>query len=102
MPLNRIFLLYLIVATSAVPAIAQTLPSGGVAGGTTQTASVTDFSGTWRHPGFPWYEPPASGPGPITNLSRWPESVQSLSAAEAGTPALPPTTTGVSDYDQLV
>ena len=27
----------------------------------------------WFHPAFPWYEPPASGPGPIRNLSRWAE-----------------------------
>jgi hypothetical protein len=102
MSLQRNFLFYVIVATSAaVPAIAQTSPSGGVAGGITQIASVPDFSGTWQHPVFPWFEPPASGPGPITNLSRWPESAQ-IPDTGAGTAALPPTTTGVSDYDQLV
>ena len=91
MPLPRKFLFYLIVTASAtVPAIAQT-PS----------ASIPNFEGTWTHPVFPWFEPPASGPGPITNLSRWPESAQ-IPDAEAGTAALPPTTTGVSDYDQLV
>jgi hypothetical protein len=95
-------ILLCIAVMAMMPAVAQTLASGGDASATTQTASVPDFSGTWRHPGFPWYEPPASGPGPITNLSRWPESVQTLSSAEAGTPALPPAATGVSDYDQLV
>ena len=46
-------------------------------------ASVPDFSGIWRHGNLPWFIPPASGPGPVTNLSR-----------EKGT--------GVSDYSSLV
>ena len=33
-------------------------------------AHVPDFSGIWAHPYFPGFEPPASGPGPITNRSR--------------------------------
>ena len=45
--------------------------------------SVPDFSGVWRHGNLPWFIPPASGPGPVTNLSR-----------EKGT--------GVSDYGSLV
>jgi hypothetical protein len=94
MPLQRNYLFYAIVAASAaVPAIAQTSPSGGVAGSTTQAASVPDFSGTWQHPVFPWFEPPASGPGPITNLSRWPQQPIDGQA---------PSKEGVSDYDQLV
>ena len=91
----------IVTASAAVPAIAQTLPSGGVSRSTTETASIPDFTGTWTHPVFPWFEPPASGPGPITNLSRWPEAAQ-IPNPEAGTAALPPTTTGISDYDQLV
>src|SRR5262245_58364921 len=63
---------------------------------------VPDFTGTWTHPVFPWFEPPASGPGPITNLSRWPESAQIPNDPGAGTAALPPSKTGISDYDQLV
>jgi hypothetical protein len=46
-------------------------------------ASIPDFSGVWRHGNLPWFIPPASGPGPVTNLSR-----------EKGT--------GVSDYGSLV
>src|SRR5215469_4119605 len=46
-------------------------------------ASIPDFSGIWRHGNLPWFIPPASGPGPVTNLSR-----------EKGT--------GVSDYGSLV
>src|SRR5882672_7123467 len=94
MPLQRKFLFYVIVAASAVvPAIAQTPASVGVAAGTTEIASVPDFTGTWQHPVFPWFEPPASGPGPITNLSRWPQRAIEGQA---------PSREGVSDYDQLV
>jgi len=46
-------------------------------------APAPDFSGVWRHGNLPWFIPPASGPGPVTNLSR-----------EKGT--------GVSDYSSLV
>ena len=94
MPLQRKFLFYVIVAASAaVPAAIAQTASGGVAGGTTETASVPDFTGTWQHPVFPWFEPPASGPGPITNLSRWPQRAVEGQA---------PSKEGVSDYDQLV
>jgi hypothetical protein len=34
------------------------------------TASIPDFSGIWRHPSLPGFEPPASGPRPVTNRSR--------------------------------
>ncbi|HEY6258708.1 MAG TPA: hypothetical protein VIY51_23240 [Xanthobacteraceae bacterium] len=46
-------------------------------------AAIPDFSGIWRHGNLPWFIPPASGPGPVRNLSR-----------EKGT--------GVSDYGSLV
>jgi hypothetical protein len=46
-------------------------------------ASVPDFSGIWRHGSLPWFVPPASGPGPVTNKSRRKDN-------------------GVSNYDQLV
>jgi hypothetical protein len=64
--------------------------------------SVPDFASVasvWTHPAFPWFEPPASGPGPITNLSRWPEQ---RPAGATGSAAMPPSTVGISDYDQLV
>jgi len=35
----------------------------------------------WSHPSLPWFEPPATGPRPVTNLSR---------------------KNGVSNYDRLV
>ena len=100
MPLQRNFLFYVIVAASAaLPAFSQTSANGGSP--TESAAPVPDFSGTLTHPVFPWFEPPASGPGPITNLSRWPESAQ-IPNGEAGSAALPATTTGISNYDQLV
>jgi hypothetical protein len=34
------------------------------------TAAVPDFSGIWAHFTFPDVEPPATGPGPIRNLSQ--------------------------------
>src|SRR6516164_6939399 len=46
-------------------------------------ASVPDFSGIWRHGSLPWFVPPASGPGPVTNRSRRQDN-------------------GVSNYGQLV
>ena len=35
-----------------------------------QGAAPPDFSGLWSHPYLPGFEPPASGPGPVTNRSR--------------------------------
>src|SRR5262249_38798576 len=64
-----------------------------------KTTSVPDFARAWTHPAFPWYEPPASGPGPVTNLSRW--AVQ-RPATDGGSAAEPPSAVGVSNYDQLV
>src|SRR5207253_9986094 len=46
-------------------------------------SALPDFSGVWRHGNLPWFIPPASGPGPVTNLSR-----------ERGS--------GVSNYSELV
>ena len=86
---RRTLLLFAAVLAAASPAPAQTPSAAPV------------FAGVWTHPVFPWFEPPASGPGPITNLSRWPESAQQPNPAQ-GSAALPPTTVGVSDYDQLV
>jgi len=54
------------------------------------TASIPDFFGVWNHPSFPWYEPPASGPGPVTNRSRWPSIVNQRPPAGGGSPGLPP------------
>jgi hypothetical protein len=34
------------------------------------TGTIPDFSGIWSHPYFPGFEPPAAGPGPVTNRKR--------------------------------
>jgi hypothetical protein len=102
MSMRRDFLLFAILATAAAtPALAQTAtpvvdPVGSATHG---AASVPDFSRVWNHPAFPWFEPPASGPGPITNLSRWAEQ---RPGGAAGSAALPASKVGVSNYDQLV
>jgi hypothetical protein len=71
------------------PALGQTVTSaGGTASGETDGAtSIPDFTNVWIDPGFPWFEPPASGPGPVTNKSRWP---QEPGDPATGTVALPP------------
>jgi hypothetical protein len=49
-------------------ALSQTAPPA--AGHAPAVASVPDFSGVWRHSSLPWFAPPASGAGPVTNLAR--------------------------------
>ena len=83
---RRSLLCIAVVAATAIPAAGQ-------------TPSIPNLYGVWDHPSFPWFEPPASGPGPITNLSRWPEQRPS---GATGSAALPPSAVGISDYDQLV
>jgi hypothetical protein len=87
---QRNFLLFIALAAAvATPALGQTVTSGvGPASGETNGAtSIPNFTRVWIHPGFPWFEPPASGPGPVTNKSRWP---QQPGDAASGTLALPP------------
>jgi len=76
-------LLVMLAAAVAAPALGQTAaPGPGPSGNGSQGAvSIPDFSGVWRHPSLPGFEPPASGPGPVTNRSR---------------------RDGVSNYNQLV
>jgi hypothetical protein len=38
--------------------------------GQAENAKAPDFSGVWAHMTWPDFEPPSSGPGPITNRSR--------------------------------
>jgi hypothetical protein len=98
------FLLFIALSAAvATPALGQTVTSGvGQPGGVTNSAtSIPDFSRVWYHPAFPWFEPPTSGPGPVTNKSRWPQQPGDASGTVA-LPPLPPGVEGVSDYDQLV
>jgi hypothetical protein len=96
----RDFLLFAAVMAVVVTAMMEaSRPVAAAEGESRGAASIPDFSHVWTHPAFPWYEPPASGPGPITNLSRWAEQ---RPGGSAGSAALPPSKVGISDYDQLV
>ena len=82
MNLQKHLLLLAIMAVAAGPAAGQVTPAAAPVKATAQSA-IPDFSGMWRHGNLPWFIPPASGPGPVTNLSR-----------EQGS--------GVSNYSELV
>jgi hypothetical protein len=88
MCMQRVFLsVVAVVLAVAAPAVAQRLSAAGAtASETHSTGSVPNFSRVWTHPAFPWFEPPSSGPGPVTNKSRWPQRPIGAS----GTLALPP------------
>jgi len=55
----KIALIVTVGAALAPPVLGQTAP-----------ASVPDFSGVWRHPSLPGFEPLAKGPRPVTNTKR--------------------------------
>jgi hypothetical protein len=99
---RRNFLL-LIALVVAAPAWGQTVAAGDgpAAAPASSAASIPNLTGVWMHPAFPWFEPPASGPGPVTNRSRWPQRPMDASGTVAQ-PPLPPGVPGISDYDQLV
>jgi hypothetical protein len=67
-------LLVTLLVTSAAAAGAagqQAPPAAARAHPLKQSAAVIpDFSGVWAHPYLTGFEPPASGPGPVTNRAR--------------------------------
>ncbi len=65
-----------IIVTSAAAALFSSPALSQQPGG---TASIPDFSGTWAHSSIPGFEPPASGPGPVTNRSRRRQSIAGVS-----------------------
>jgi hypothetical protein len=69
---REFLLLVTLAAAAATPALGQTTTPAPSPGATARQSatSIPDFSGVWRHPSLPGFEPPASGPGPVTNLSR--------------------------------
>src|SRR4051812_48500704 len=73
MNMRRGFLCLLaLLPAVAVPALGQVVaqvvaPAAGPDG---NAASHPDFSGIWAHLTWPDFEPPISGPGPVTNTSR--------------------------------
>src|SRR6266446_10621213 len=77
---RRGFLLLAALATAVAPAVGQTVvPAVGTASSGKQgMAAIPDFSGIWWHPSLPGFEPPASGPGPVTNRSRLPNGVNNF------------------------
>jgi hypothetical protein len=70
-----------LAAAATMPAFGQTVVPVVGAAGAQGAASIPDLSGIWWHPSLPGFEPPSSGPGPVTNRSR---------------------RNGISNYDQLV
>jgi hypothetical protein len=56
-------------ARACLAAIAATAALG-LASAPSRAAGLSDFSGIWAHLSWPDFEPPPSGPGPVTNLSR--------------------------------
>jgi len=69
---RQLVLFAILAAMAATPALGQTVaPAAGPAtNGKHGAASVPDFSGVWAHPSWPSFEPPLSGPGPVSNRSR--------------------------------
>jgi hypothetical protein len=57
-----------LLAQAVVPAWGQGVEPRPVSAA--QSRAIPDFSGVWRHASLPGFEPPASGPGPVTNRSR--------------------------------
>jgi hypothetical protein len=57
---RRLALLVIVAAASPAPA---------------QPAQTPDLSGVWTHPFWPGFDPPLSGPGPVTNRSRTADGV---------------------------
>lgn len=76
---NLLLWMTLLAASAAASAAGQqALPAAGQANAVAHgAASVPDFSGIWRHGSLPWFVPPASGPGPVTNRSRRKDNGQS-------------------------
>jgi hypothetical protein len=75
MNVQRTLLLLVTLAAAASPAWGQ--QEGSANAGPQSVASIPDFSGIWRHGSLPWFVPPASGPGPVTNRSRRKDNGQS-------------------------
>jgi hypothetical protein len=69
-----------LLAAAAVPALGQTTggPAEPANGGMQGVASIPDFSGLWARVSFPGFEPPLTGPGPVTNKLRSPKGSSSI------------------------
>ena len=69
---RHVILMMALVAAAATSALAQTVAplAGRTSSGTASTVSIPDFAGIWAHLALPGFDPPLSGPGPVTNRSR--------------------------------
>jgi hypothetical protein len=67
MQARPIWLLLLVAAAAALGAAAP------------RAQGIPDFAGVWAHPFLTGFEPPASGPGPVTNRARRPNGVGNFS-----------------------
>ncbi|HEY6254581.1 MAG TPA: hypothetical protein VIY51_02200 [Xanthobacteraceae bacterium] len=63
-------LLVALAAAAATAALGQTAAPTAVPAAGAGARSIPDFSGVWAHPYLTGFEPPASGPGPVTNRMR--------------------------------
>jgi hypothetical protein len=73
---QRNFLSLAILAAAALPAFGQEVaPTGPANSPASSAAAIPDFSGTWGRFSFPGMAPPQSGPGPVANMSRRPQSI---------------------------
>lgn len=73
MPVRRrlpLLTIFAIAGAALVWSSFQASAAEPAASGSRQAASIPDFSGVWRHPSLPGFEPLASGPIPVLNLSR--------------------------------
>ena len=72
MSARHLLLSIALAALAATAALGQTLAPAAAPAGTVRqsAAAIPDFSGIWAHPYLTGFEPPASGPGPVTNRSR--------------------------------
>ncbi len=100
--MNRELLAAVTVMAIATPIHAQTPQIAATDSAINGASTIPNFSGIWNHPAFPWYEPPATGPGPVTNKARWPRLFGSLPSGTLALPPLKQGEDGISDYDQLV
>ncbi len=72
---RKLPLVVTLAAVAATFALGQAAPIGSAESANQSAASVPDFSGIWSHPYLTGFEPPASGPGPVKNISRRPDGV---------------------------
>ena len=77
---RNLLLLVILASTAAAPVLAQTASAA-------DTAAIPGMSGVWSHPALPWFEPPASGPGPALNKSRGEQRPGGISGSPASIPS---------------